>query len=179
MADRLKIKDGDRYGRLSVVSEESPVSRHPHRGFFRMFKLRCDCGGEIITRMNSLRSGRVNSCGCLIAETNIKNAPKITKHGEATGKRPPEYRAWHAIIQRCTNPNFIGWRYYGGRGIRVCEEWRNDYLAFLNHIGRRPSPLHSVDRIDNDGHYELGNVRWATKSEQAFNRRRPAINRAA
>lgn len=66
------------------------------------------------------------------------------------------------------------WYNYGGRGIRVCDEWRDDYQAFLAHVGRRPSPNHSLDRIDNDGNYEPGNVRWTTKTEQQWNRRKPA-----
>jgi hypothetical protein len=75
------------------------------------------------------------------------------------------------MSQRCTNPRHKSWSYYGGRRISVCDQWRNDYTAFLAHVGRRPSPKHSLDRIDNDGNYEPGNVRWATKKEQQRNRR--------
>lgn len=75
------------------------------------------------------------------------------------------------MIHRCENPRQKDFKNYGARGIRVCPEWRADYLAFLAELGRRPSPAHSVDRKDNDGDYEPGNVRWATKSEQRQNQR--------
>jgi hypothetical protein len=96
------------------------------------------------------------------------------KHGERgadlRAKSQPEYKAWDSMKQRCTNPNDKAWRWYGGRGITVCEEWANDFQAFLAHIGRRPSDKHSIDRIDGDKGYEPGNVRWATWEEQARNR---------
>lgn len=83
----------------------------------------------------------------------------------------PEYSAWSALVRRCTNPNNPCYRDYGGRGISVCAEWRS-YDRFLLDVGKRPSPKHSIDRIDNNGDYEPGNVRWATQSEQNRNTRR-------
>lgn len=92
-------------------------------------------------------------------------------HGEAW--KTPEYAAWQHIIQRCRNSKNRGYKNYGGRGIRVCEEWANSYAAFLAYVGRRPSPKHSIDRYpNNDGNYEPGNVRWATQSDQVKNSRR-------
>lgn len=99
---------------------------------------------------------------------------------EVVTSRTPEYKAWIAMRQRCANPRASGYRHYGGRGIRVCDEWEHSFAAFLECVGPRPSPEHSIDRIDVDGHYEPGNVRWATINEQASNRRpRPGSGRVA
>jgi len=83
----------------------------------------------------------------------------------------PEYLAWMNAKSRCNNPKNKAWSYYGGRGISMCEEWVDDFLSFYEHVGPKPSPEHSLDRIDNDGNYEPGNLRWATKKEQSANRR--------
>jgi hypothetical protein len=98
---------------------------------------------------------------------------KPTKHGEArhNANKTPEYRTWGEIIQRCENPKRVNFKFYGGRGIKMCDEWRQSFPTFLAHVGRRPSPQHSIDRIDSNGNYEPGNVRWATVSEQIKNRR--------
>lgn len=82
----------------------------------------------------------------------------------------PEYTSWNGMKRRCNNPNEDHWEYYGGRGIKVYGPWKNSFIAFYNYIGPKPSPEHSIDRIDNDGHYEPGNVRWATREQQLSNR---------
>jgi hypothetical protein len=93
--------------------------------------------------------------------------PRFLKRGQA-----PEYAVWTGIKMRCFNPNATGYKYYGGRGITMCERWRRSYSAFRADVGPRPSRAHSIDRIDNDGNYEPGNVRWATYRQQARNKRR-------
>jgi hypothetical protein len=93
------------------------------------------------------------------------------KHGEGSnGKETPEYRTWSAMLSRCRNPNHAGYANYGGRGITVCARW-DDYATFLADMGRRPSPQHSLDRIDNEQGYAPENCRWATWVEQNNNQR--------
>lgn len=87
---------------------------------------------------------------------------------------PKEYRAWRNMLTRCYNPNASSFKYYGGRGITVCERWQRSFDAFLADVGPAPSNEHSIDRFpNNNGNYELGNVRWATHEEQQKNKRRP------
>lgn len=158
--DRLpEISVGQRFGHLSAVR---PL---PHgRGRTRWVFV-CDCGVEAHLPASDAISGHTQSCGCRV----YVNLPM--KHGESHFGRTAEYTAWKNIKARCFNPKNDKYAYYGGRGITMAPEWIDDYEAFLSHIGRRPSPEHSVDRIDNDGNYEPGNVRWATPLQQRHNRR--------
>lgn len=107
------------------------------------------------------------SCGVVLREVEHHRKTNF-RHGLI---RTPEYRAWSLMKDRCLNPASANYPYWGGRGIKVHELWQRDFPAFFAHVGRRPSPKHSLDRIDNDGHYEPGNVRWATKKEQRANQR--------
>ena len=101
-----------------------------------------------------------------LIELAAKAKVKKERHGM---NKSPEHRAWVHMKQRCTNPNKREWPHYGGRGIKVCDEWMVSFTAFYEHLGPRPSDKHSVDRIDVNGNYEPGNVRWATQQEQIDN----------
>jgi len=83
----------------------------------------------------------------------------------------PEYNSWRAMIERCENPNHIGFKYYGGRGIKICARWRSSFEAFFADMGPKPSPRHTLDRKDNERGYEPDNCRWATPAEQRANQR--------
>ena len=113
-----------------------------------------------------MTSGNTKSCGCLAREVAREIALKTNFTHRATGT--VEYKSYRNAKERCTNPNNKRWAQYGGRGI----EFRlPDFLEFLDHIGPRPSNKHSLDRIDNDGHYEIGNIRWVTNEIQNRNKR--------
>lgn len=90
----------------------------------------------------------------------------------------PLHKTWSSIIQRCTIPSAGNYRYYGGRGIKVCDRWKNDFWAFVEDLGTKPSPWHSIERLDHNGHYEPGNCCWATEREQSRNKRVTRLNKA-
>ncbi len=122
------------------------------------------CGTQRLIYSSSLYNNQSGSCGC----DQARNA--WSTHGETRGgKFSKEYQAWRGMIARCESTSLVEYHRYGGRGIKVCAGWRDSFEAFLAHVGRAPSRDHSIDRIDNDGNYEPGNVRWATRHEQRTN----------
>lgn len=146
---------GQRRGMLVAI-------RYSHRtanGHYWIW--RCDCGNEKPIRAADVLREKQTSCGCV----------HVTHGATRGGKLSPEYMSWYGMRQRCLNPNATGYENYGGRGIKVCDRWRESFESFFADVGPRPSPDHSIDRIDSDGHYEPENVRWATRTEQNRNKR--------
>lgn len=155
---------GQRFGRLTVVEQNLAAKNGSYTWICK-----CDCGN--ITkpiRGDCLRNGHRKSCGCIKKEV----CGKFTTHGKSESQ---PYTTWTMMKQRCFNPHACGFQNYGGRGITVCDEWKDNFQAFYDYVSKLPhfgEVGYSLDRINNDGNYEPGNVRWATRYEQQNNRRK-------
>jgi hypothetical protein len=158
---------GKRFGKLTVIEIADPYVK-PNGKRVTRWMCKCDCGTVKAMVMN-VANRRINSsCGCA---RRLTASVKFRKHGEAGPlTKTAEYRAWAAMISRCENRREKTWVDYGGRGISVCDRWRNSFETFLSDMGRRPSGT-SLDRINNSLGYSPENCRWATFTEQQRNKR--------
>lgn len=152
------------FARLTVLSRAGST-KHGQATWL----CRCVCGKDYTARGHELTSGHTKSCGCMaFSALRDRNWAHRRRH-------TAEYRIWLGMIRRCADPGRPEYERYGGRGISVDESWLTDFETFLRDVGERPSPKHSLDRIDNDKSYVPGNVRWATAQEQAVNRRKARL----
>lgn len=157
----MKVKDltGMEFGRLTVLSMSDEKQGKKYK-----WLCQCSCGNLTIKAGADMKKGNTKSCGCLAKELSPTWA---IKHGMSSTK---EYAAWAAMIDRCNREGNEYFSKYGGRGVEVCEDWLNNFEAFMLDMGKAPTKTHSLERIDNDGNYEPSNCKWGTKQEQSQNR---------
>jgi hypothetical protein len=134
-----------------------PIDKKYHK----IVSCKCYCGKEFITRLARVQSGQTKSCGCI----------RIIHGDSKRGKETVEYNTWLNMKKRCYAKSHESYKYYGGRGIKVCKRWLESYQDFILDMGYKPSKKHSIDRINNDGNYTPSNCRWATQLQQVHNRR--------
>lgn len=146
---------GQKFGKLTVLGVADKQGEK-HR-----WRCQCECGQETVVFGDNLKRGRTGSCKCQWKES-------VTKHGQS---HSDIYSIWCGIKERCTNPANSAYHNYGGRGITIAEEWLHDFQAFADHIGPRPGPEYTCERMDNDKGYQPGNIKWATRAEQLRNKR--------
>lgn len=147
------------FGKLTVI--ERDYSRDTTKNKSRFWLCKCKCGKITSVSSSSLVSGKTKSCGCIGKSTGYRHGKRNTK----------EYKSWQCMKDRCYNHNNPSYKSYGGRGISVCEEWSNDFMAFYNDMGNAPGKEYSIDRINVNGNYCKENCRWSTLTQQSNNKR--------
>ena len=140
-------KTGNIYGNLIVIAHSHSVFRNPRQGSYQYWICRCFCGEVKTVLANNLTTGNTTSCGCLSLKNNPKD--KFLKHGLS---KNAIYKTWDGMIQRCTNPKNISYKYYGAKGVKVCDSWKN-FENFYKDMGNKPFKNLSLDRINPNGDY--------------------------
>jgi hypothetical protein len=158
-AHNRKDRTGEQYNSWTIEKFDHQIDKRVY------YLCRCVCGRDSVRTVKTIVSGVSKSCGCM----NIKNH---TTHGMSNSRT---YNIWQNMKNRCCNPKSTQYKWYGHRGISVCDRWKQSFISFLSDMGVCPSKAHSIDRINNDGNYEPGNCRWSTHKEQCNNRRTPSI----
>lgn len=161
---------GERYGRLVVIARAENTKSGNTR-----WLCKCDCGKEKVVAYRELKNGDTKSCGCLREE---KTRARSTTPGGGKTKYPRLYRIWHHMKERCYSVNCKEYRWYGARGIQICDAWKNSFPEFRDWALSHGYEDHlTIERKNNDGNYEPGNCKWATMKEQCQNRRNSPKNR--
>ena len=160
---KLNLKE-QRFGRLTVLEETNL-----RRNGYVVWECKCDCGNVVLITSHKLNTNYTKSCGCLQRE---RATEANTKHGHYKNRTPSRtWVTWYNMKQRCLNAKNKDYKYYGQRGIEICDGWQTSFINFLEDMGERPVGK-TIDRIDPNGNYERSNCRWATMSQQYMNKRR-------
>jgi hypothetical protein len=165
MSSKLEFTKGEKVGECIFISDEG-YKEYAKGKKYRIGKFKCRCGNDFVSGLSAVFLSQAKSCGCI-------NHKAALTHGHCSGgKASTEYRAWRGMIRRCTNPKDKYYFNYGGRGITICDRWLNSFENFLSDAGLKTNPKHTLDRINNEGNYEPGNIRWANRFIQMRNTRK-------